>query len=152
MQSRCHKSCFNMNFSRETAQQFWSLQVQFAHEQEKIIFDVNNYFSVIEAEYMKLFTPWLNQLVLTALYWKQPVNLVRWQRKVVWASLFILTFCFFFTLTFCLVSVHILNHCKNMAVLLSIDDLMVIESILFHYPFQLWWTMWKVFLPGVRGA
>ena len=45
---------------------------------------------------MKLFTPWLNQLVLTALYWKQPVNLVRWQRKVVWASLFILTFCFFF--------------------------------------------------------
>ena len=36
-----------MNLSRETAQQFWALQVQFAHEQEKIIFDVNNYFSVI---------------------------------------------------------------------------------------------------------
>lgn len=46
-------------------------------------------------------------------------------------------FLFFLTLTFCLVSVHILNHCKNMAVLLSIDDLMVTESVLFHYPFQL---------------
>ena len=58
---------------------------------------------------MKLFMPWLNQLVLKALYRKQPVNLVRWQRKVVWASLFLLTFCFFFlTLSFCLVSVH--NH------------------------------------------
>lgn len=44
---------------------------------------------------MKLFTPCLNQLVLKALYRKQPVNLVRWQRKVVWASFFLLTFCFF---------------------------------------------------------
>lgn len=41
------KVCFNMNLSRETAQQFWSLLVQFAQKQEKIIFDVNNYFSVI---------------------------------------------------------------------------------------------------------
>ena len=69
MQSRFHKSCFNMNFSWETAQQFWSLQVQFAHEQEKIIFDVNNYFSVIlgrvhETIYALTESTWTDGLVL----------------------------------------------------------------------------------------